>query len=248
MTDFTLKKYLELCNAIKVKNIFNVRSYFQENPRDDFIILRHDVDRFPLLALDVAKLEKSLSISSTYYFRYSKKLLKSRLINQFVDLGHEVGYHYEVLSKSNGDFSRAIEMFASELSDFRKVADVKTISMHGKPLSKFNNSDLWQRYDFKKFDVIGDAGISIKDIIYFNDTGRSWRNNNNLRDFLRDSKRVEMDISTTDELINYLKNSGESCYISTHPERWPGTTAGYVRSHVIDTTFNCGKWVIRRFR
>ena len=43
------------------------------------------------------------------------------------DLGHEVGYHYEVLSKANGDYEKAVELFEQELSEFRKIIDVKTI-------------------------------------------------------------------------------------------------------------------------
>ena len=52
------------------------------------------------------------------------------------DLGHEVGYHYEVLSKANGNYERAIKLFEQELSKFRKIVDVKTICMHGSPLSR----------------------------------------------------------------------------------------------------------------
>jgi len=45
-------------------------------------------------------------------------------------LGHEIGYHYEVLSKANGDYETAVELFEQELSEFRKITDVKTICMH----------------------------------------------------------------------------------------------------------------------
>ena len=40
------------------------------------------------------------------------------------DLGHEVGYHYEVLSKAKGDYEKAIQMFEQELNEFRKKVDV----------------------------------------------------------------------------------------------------------------------------
>ena len=35
------------------------------------------------------------------------------------DLGHEIGYHYEVLSKANGDYEKAMKLFEQELSEFR---------------------------------------------------------------------------------------------------------------------------------
>jgi hypothetical protein len=65
-----------------------------------FIVLRHDIDRRPGNALRMAKLEHELGIQSTYYFRFPYTF-KPDIIGKIHDLGHEVGYHYEVLSKAN---------------------------------------------------------------------------------------------------------------------------------------------------
>ena len=91
----------------------------------------------------MAELEHGLGIQSTYYFRVLYTF-KPEIIGKIRDLGHEVGYHYEVLSKANGDYEKAVELFEQELSEFRKIVDVKTISMHGSPLSRYDNRDLYR--------------------------------------------------------------------------------------------------------
>jgi hypothetical protein len=48
----------------------------------------------------MAELEHELGIQSTYYFRFPYTF-KPDIIGKIHDLGHEVGYHYEVLSKAN---------------------------------------------------------------------------------------------------------------------------------------------------
>ena len=63
------------------------------------VVLRHDIDRKPMNALRMAELEYELGIQSTYYFRFPCTF-KPEIIRKIRDLGHEVGYHYEVLSKA----------------------------------------------------------------------------------------------------------------------------------------------------
>ena len=107
----------------------------------------------------MAELEHELGIQSTYYFRVPYTF-KPDIIGKIRGLGHEVGYHYEVLSKANGDYEKAVELFEQELNEFRKICEVKTICMHGSPLSKYDNRDLWTRYDFRDFGIVGEAYLS----------------------------------------------------------------------------------------
>src|SRR5690606_34263406 len=113
---------------------------------DRFVLLRHDVDRMPERALETAKIEHELGIKATYYFRTIKSVFKPDIIHQIREMGHEIGYHYETLSEAKGDKKRAFDLFKSHLDNFRDVCDVKTICMHGKPLSKYDNRELWKRY------------------------------------------------------------------------------------------------------
>jgi hypothetical protein len=227
--DYTLDKYQELCEAIcssgyttlTAKKYFELRDKL-ENNHIKFVILRHDIERNPANAVKMARIENNLGISSTFYFRTLPRVFRKDVIEQIKDRGHEVGYHYEVLSKAKGDYEKAVELFEQELSEFRKIVDVKTICMHGSPLSKYDNRDLWKRYDFKDFGIVGEAYLSIKEVDYFSDTGRSWNWKNKMRDFMIDNNNDKdlISVNTTDELIRLIKSGRvERLYILAHPER-----------------------------
>ena len=120
--DFTLKLYRKLCEKILQNNFLPVRvdEYIAEknisdNPK---MILRHDVDRLPNQALKMAKIENDLGITSTYYFRSIGSVFKEDLIVAISNLGHEIGYHYEVLANNNGDKKKALIEFEKTLQKF----------------------------------------------------------------------------------------------------------------------------------
>ena len=168
--DFTLEKYRELCKTLldcgySTRTIHDYlmqcESKSELNPA--IAILRHDVDRKPYNSLKMAGLENSLGICSTYYFRYPYTF-KPEIMRKIRDLGHEVGYHYEVLAKANGDTEKAIHLFEQELVAMREVCDIKTICMHGSPLSRYDNRDLWKHYDFRNFGVESEAYLSFQDV------------------------------------------------------------------------------------
>jgi hypothetical protein len=83
------------------------------SPESNYIILRHDVDSRPGMALKMAELENRKDICSTYYFRFTKNIFDPGIIRRVSDLGHEIGYHYEVLSKAGGNFEEAIRLLTS---------------------------------------------------------------------------------------------------------------------------------------
>ena len=103
MLDFTLKKYKELCLALLDTGYppLTVYSYLvlggQKNNKNNnkLGVLRHDIDRKLGNALRMAELEHELGIQSTYYFRFPYTF-KPDIIGKINDLGHEIGYHYEV--------------------------------------------------------------------------------------------------------------------------------------------------------
>jgi hypothetical protein len=158
--DFTLDKYQELCTVIAENyTVYTVSEYLSEKPEGKIAVLRHDVDRKIKNSLNMAKREHEMGIRSSYYFRYPSTF-KPDLIRKIRDLGHEIGYHYEVLSKTNGDYTKAITLFQTELEEFRKICPVDTICMHGSPLSKYNNRNLWTRYDYHSYGISGEAFLS----------------------------------------------------------------------------------------
>ncbi len=249
--DFTLQRYEVLCRAVLESGYLplTIAQYIQgQTAPGPIVVLRHDVDRRPFNALHMAQLEHGLGIHSTYYFRHTKNVFKPRIIQEISKLGHERGYHYETLSKARGDQETAIRLFGQELSEFRILANVQTISMHGSPLSPFDNRDLWLENDFHTFGLIGEAYLSInfEKIQYFTDTGRTWNGTYyNLRDHTP-QMRINQEIKLTHHLISAIreKRFSKVC-ISTHPERWAGNIGEWGTSLIFDLAANITKTFIR---
>jgi hypothetical protein len=61
------------------------------------LILRHDVDQAPASALRMAAIEADLGLRSTWYFRW--RTARAPVISAIRSAGHEVGLHYETLSR-----------------------------------------------------------------------------------------------------------------------------------------------------
>jgi hypothetical protein len=73
--------------------------YLKKGPSaQKLIILRHDVDARPQNSLRLARLEHSLGIRGTYYFRMVPQSYNEAVICEIHGLGHEIGYHYETMS------------------------------------------------------------------------------------------------------------------------------------------------------
>jgi len=245
--DFTLNKYRELCLTLQEKSvIYTVFEYLLKKPEGPVAIVRHDIDRKIGNALRMAKFEHDMGIHSTYYFRYPSTF-KPEIIRQVKGFGHEIGYHYEVLAKTTGNAEKAIRLFSQELSTMREVCDIKTICMHGSPLSRYNNSDLWKTYDFQNFGIVGEAYLSFHNTghYYFTDTGRNWNRKYSVRDMMPDSGIIAPSLETTDDLINWIKFAGDKgIYLTVHPERWAMDGVEWVVGYFKDLIVNTGKSVI----
>jgi hypothetical protein len=250
MIDFTFTQYEELLKSFSKFKIYTVLSYIEKNPLSDFIILRHDVDRDPINALKLAELESQYDIQATYYFRCKKNSYEKDIIKTISDLGHEIGYHYEVLSKSNGNLDKALNLFKNELYVLKKICDVKTISMHGSPLSKFNDLKILDHIDLKNYNLLGDAIKSIIDteIIYFTDTGRNWNKEYNIRDKHHFKNGDELIKNTSHIMKNIKKSRYNKIYFNIHPERWARNDINLISSVIRDILFNFGKSFITFFR
>ncbi|MBN1932426.1 MAG: hypothetical protein JW786_12550, partial [Desulfobacterales bacterium] len=140
------------------------------------VILRHDVDKIPLHSLRTAEMENELGIKGTYYFRVIKNELSGEVINNIAKMGHEIGYHYDDLNDAGGDSEKARDLFQKNLALLRKVAPVNTACMHGSPLSRHDNKDLWKHADYREFGIIGEPyfDIDFTKVLYLTDTGRRW--------------------------------------------------------------------------
>jgi hypothetical protein len=247
MHDFTLLKYCQLCSALRQGKYQTVpvRQYLERDwAGTNVAIIRHDIDRRPEKALLLAELEADHGIQATYYFRYPDTFVPP-IVSVIAANHHEIGYHYEVLAKAKGDYSAAIRLFEKELNEFRRHWEIKTICSHGSVLSRYNNLDLWSRYRFSDFDILGEAYLSFQNIRYLSDTGRTWGPGNKIRDSIP-SHHEEIHLHTTDDLIHWIRESSEPVlYLNIHPERWAVNSFDYVRCLTADSIRTIAKKVIR---
>lgn len=245
--DFTLKMYAELCGELKSHRTVTVQKYLYNTSKAPCIVLRHDVDRSVKNALAMARLEHDLGIQSTYYFRYPNTY-NTKIIGQICALGHEIGYHYEVLDKAAGDYGRAIALFQKELDVFRESFSVITICAHGNPLTKRDGKSIWQTYDFKDHGIAGEAYLSLNDIpIYLTDTGRNWNGQHNFKDRLS-AETGKPNFEDTADVIRFIKNNKElKICLNCHPERWGSGILQCTVSFLRDHFYNFCKTLIKRF-
>lgn len=224
MRDFTIKILVELYNSLQKNNyeITNLCEFLKRDKCRKVCILRHDIDRGINEALTLARIENKLGISASYYFRYPKTFRKI-IIKEIKDLGHEVGYHYEVLAKAKGNYEKAIELFKKELGEFNKIFPIRTICAHGSPLSKWNNRKLWDKYNFNDFGIIDEAYLSVNfnEVMYLSDTGRTWdKDKGNIKDKV--NTKFNYRFNNTYEIIAAIKetNLPDKIMLNIHPNRW----------------------------
>jgi len=223
--DFLISKYAILLKSLQSAGFFyKTFENFIENPvKEKCIILRHDVDRNPQNALIMAKIERSLGIKTTYYFRIVTGVWNEKIMKEIVTLGHEVAYHYEDFTIGEGNFEKAINHFETQLSRFRKIYPLKTICMHGSPMSKWDNRKLWEKYDYHDYGIIAEPyfDVDFNEVFYITDASRSW---NNEKVSIRDKVETNFNISikSTQDIIDIV-NNGEmpgQVMINIHPHNW----------------------------
>jgi hypothetical protein len=250
--DFTLAKYGELLETLQKAEyrILSVGGFLARKGPFPCAILRHDVDRREQRALTMALLEKDRGIHSTYYFRMGPGLGKAKVVHRIKALGHEVGYHYEVLSKAGGDREKARKIFEDELYRLRQLAEVRTAAMHGRPLSPWNNLSFWETCRPEDFGLMGEAYLSfgrLSQAVYLSDTGRGWNSGENLRDrFSPEGPAMPGPFSSTGELIRFL--GGKPCpvvYLLVHPNRWTSGAGPWVLQWGEDA---CVNWLKRKLK
>ncbi|MCD4832946.1 MAG: hypothetical protein K8R31_04060 [Bacteroidales bacterium] len=246
--DFTFKIYINLLNYI-IENEYEINSVLKgiNNLHRKILILRHDVDRYPMNALKMAKLEHNLGINGTYYFRIIPSVYNEEIMTQIQDLGHEVSYHYEDLSLMKGDYKAAIKHFEFQINRFRKFAPTKTICRHGSPLSKWDNKKLWEKYNYKDFGVICDTehDIDFNNVFYISDNGMGWnKTSTSVRDKVQ--SRFNIPIKNTNQLMELIKNNKlpDKIMLNAHPDTFFDFGFRWIMNYLMIKTKNIIKWFI----
>lgn len=251
MRDFTLRSYRSYLEAI-ISRGFPFLTFAEflsmDKQPERFCLVRHDVDRKPANALAMAELESELGVKATYYFRTKPHTFDPKIILEIAGLGHEIGYHYESLSDKRGNMASAQQDFELHLEEMRKIVQIDTVSMHGRPLRPFDNRDMWRSAEqrnilHRKYRILGEVYLDIDytDISYITDTGRNWMSTqSNKRDKV--DSDIHADFESGEALLEWLKNSPHPKLVfQIHPERWSDNPAKWALQLAKDKLINLAK-------
>jgi hypothetical protein len=265
MPDFTLHTFRRLLLAFKDQQyLFQTFASFLKNPASRAIILRHDVDARKLNSLRTAQIEADLGITGTYNFRIVPKSFDEDIIRRIAAMGHEIGYHYEDLSTTKGDYEKAIRLFEQNLTKLRHLVPIETICMHGSPLSKYDNRKIWENYDYRNYGIIGEPyfDLDFNNVLYLTDTGRRWDGVKvSVRDkaqyVIREPVEVERKIHnslplqpttcnfhTTFDIIRSTTHLSDHIMINVHPQRWDDRPLLWIREFFLQNLKNVVKRMI----
>ncbi len=214
----------------------------QAKQRDDIpfsrrAILKHDVDRLPGRALALARLEASFGVATTYFFRVP---FPRRVVQEILDLGHEVGYHYEDLCACRGDAGRAWRRFRRNLEDLRGLAPVEHISAHGSPFHPWDNRELWTRHHHPYHSLgVSEFYLDLPWDHYhlFTDVGRCWNGRYNRRDRASSALNLPSGCAlpaSTFDLLALLPRLEGGVVVNCHPERWTSGPLGWTQVLCLD--------------
>ena len=269
--DFTIETYNKLLGILQNKGfVFQSFAGFIQKPGKKVIILRHDVDKLPENSLTIARLESSLGVRGSYYFRSVPSGHNEEIIRNVAELGHEIGYHYETMdtvSKKIKDKSKKIkvkdydllidaayEEFCRNLEMLRKIVPIETVCMHGSPLSKYDNRAIWGKYDYKKSGIIAEPYIDIdfNQVFYITDTGRMWDGDNvTIRD--KPLHRIITQWPTYHSTFDIIKALNEDTFpnitmMTFHPQRWSDKPIPWMTELVWQNLKNAGKYFLVKWR
>ncbi|MDC0651704.1 hypothetical protein OAP55_00430 [Alphaproteobacteria bacterium] len=166
---FSISKYKLLLKTLKGYDV-KFKKYNDNLNSGKNILLRHDVDFCPLRALEIAKLEKELKVTSTYFFLINTNfynihsLENTKAVLEILKLGHEVGLHFDASlfssNKSlNSECKKEIEVLEKVIG--RKIYIVsfhrpaKNLLSYEKKIANIEHTYM-SKY-FKKIDYCSDS-------------------------------------------------------------------------------------------
>jgi len=250
--DFSIKIYDSLLSSLRERN-YNPITFYEllsnnqlKEYSHPFIILRQDVDRLPQNSLRFAEIQAKYGIKGSYYFRANRQSWDADVIRRIQDLGHEIGYHYETMDTAQGDIDIAWDQFRYNLDELRKIVEVRTICMHGSPLSKYDNKSLWKKYDYKSLGLIGEPyyDVNYSDVFYLTDTGRRWDGwKTSVRDKIPQQETWIKDglvFHSTNDIIKAVTDDRlpQKVMFTFHPQRWHDKTVPWVRELITQSIKN----------
>jgi hypothetical protein len=164
------------------------------------------------------------------------------------------GIGFRLLRRESGEYidlerlrDLAYGDFCGNLERLRRIVPVKTICMHGSPLSGINNLDLWKRYDYKELGIVGEPYLDVDftKVFYLTDTGRRWNHAGaSIRD--RVDSGFDIQVKSTEHLMGLAREGRlpERIMINTHPQRWTDDPVAWTKELVLQNIKNVVKRIL----
>lgn len=224
---FTHKYWNELCvHLTNQSDVVSVDQYINTPSDKKRLILKHDVEHNIDLAVIIGEIESKIGISSTFYFQFNVAISSPSKVLKLQKLGHDIGYHYDVLDANDGDYKLAIDQFTEHLSAFSKMGvTIKSVCPHGNPIKIrsgwSSNKDFFRSSQVRKLfpdiiDIVVDRDkIFPSEFWYVSDAGYSFK----LIGDISNNDRI-VTIDKTISLPKDLPFGDQDILLSTHPHRW----------------------------
>jgi hypothetical protein len=177
--DFSYSVYKKLLKSLlNSRSNLCFRDFAKKGEIDrSYFILRHDIDFSPGAALRMAELEANLDVKATYFILFSSSFYNLfceeyiEFPRKLIELGHEVGLHYDVKSMEMASHNiDLIDMLYKQI-DFLSCltgTEIESIAVHNPSVSDvdpFRETEFVNAYD-KRY---------TKQITYFSDSCAAWR-------------------------------------------------------------------------
>ena len=134
---FSYKAYIKI--LYKYKD--NFCDYADVQFMKSYVLLRHDVEFSPKRALEIAKIENSENISSSFLFQVRSNAynvlstINRKIINEIISLGHKVGLHFYIshLEENNWESLKMELIKQAEILNFAINKEIDRFSYHRPP-------------------------------------------------------------------------------------------------------------------
>lgn len=238
---FVYKKWDSFCNSLIQKGIQSISAKEVNAQKENYIVLKHDVETDVNKAYLMAKIEHKYGHKGSYYVQayLLEKEENIKMLKEMAEMGHEVSYHYDVLDSNKGDIEKALIEFDKNKNLFEQNGfNLITLCQHGNPVVErvgyTSNRDFFRNpLVQEKYPDLSDIMVNFKqkhqtDYVYFSDAGRKFKMifdpiNNDIVN--SDDKNV-----TYEDLNALLKvlEKDKTYIISTHPHRWCNSALIYI--------------------
>jgi len=194
----------------------------EQNLDKSFILMRHDVDFSPSAAVKMARLEREIGVSTTYFLQlhsyfYSMFGDKDFSVQKILELGHELGCHYDVkFMKFFPTLKKGLEAEISIMEEFAQTR-ISSYSQHDPSVDGYSPVEIPGYTDAY-------ALTKTHSIKYLSDSVQRWREGCFCQHL---GKHKQMQVLVHPEIWSETGMSAEKIYLQMRSSTIKGVEAKY---------------------